>query len=182
MLTMYFIVWMLPVILMLHDFEEIIMAEGWAKKYGEVTNIPFTKDKPFALTYINRCYTPTFASGVCMVFTSFTIVSLFSVIFNSYLIWFAFFIGLAFHFVVHVAMCLRFHHYVPGVVTAVPFLIPNILFLNEAEKILRYGTLTILVTCAVVLVLLFIILPAMHKLIGHISKYICRYTENTVNK
>jgi hypothetical protein len=36
--TMNFIVWMLPIIFMIHDFEEILMAEVWGKRYKEKIN------------------------------------------------------------------------------------------------------------------------------------------------
>jgi hypothetical protein len=36
--TMSFIVWMFPIIFMLHDFEEIIMVEAWGNRYRKAIN------------------------------------------------------------------------------------------------------------------------------------------------
>jgi hypothetical protein len=51
---MNFIVRMLPVIFILHDFEEIIMAEGWGKRYKERINRLWPNKQPFGLNYMKH--------------------------------------------------------------------------------------------------------------------------------
>jgi hypothetical protein len=113
---MSFIVWMLPVIFMIHDFEEIIMVEEWGKRYRKEINIAWPKRQPFGLNYIQNCQTPIFSIGVEVEFLLFSLISLFSVFFQSYFLWYGAFLGVMLHmFFIHVLICLRFKNYVPGV-------------------------------------------------------------------
>jgi len=176
--TMNFIVWMLPVIFMLHDFEEIIMAEVWGIRYRKEINATWPKRQPFGLDYIHSCQTPTFSIGVEVEFLLFSLISLFSVIFQSYFVWYVAFLGVTLHLVfVHMLICIQFKHYVPGVITSVILLVPSIWFLFTAGKILHYGLGTTLFACLLDVVLLIIMMPSLHKLMGYWSKMLCKYSE-----
>ena len=176
--TMNFIVWMLPIIFMIHDFEEIIMAEVWGKRYREEINTAWPKRQPFGLDYIHNCQTPTFSIGVEVEFLLFSLISLFSIIFQSYFLWYGAFLGVILHMVfIHMLMCARFKNYVPGVITSAIFLLPSIWFLHTTEKILHYGVGTILLACLLGTVLIIIMIPALHKLMGSWSIWLYKYSE-----
>ena len=49
MKTMSFLVWSLPILYMLHDFEEIILAEAWTSRYKKEINQCFGNNQPFGL-------------------------------------------------------------------------------------------------------------------------------------
>ena len=66
--TMSFIVWMLPIMFVIHDFEEIIMAEVWGKRHRKEINAVWPKKQPFGLNYVENCHTPVFAIGVLILF------------------------------------------------------------------------------------------------------------------
>ncbi|AOT71914.1 HXXEE domain-containing protein [Geosporobacter ferrireducens] len=181
--TMSFIVWMLPVIFMIHDFEEIIMAEVWGKRYRQEINTVWPKKQPFGLNYIHNCQTPTFSIGVGVEFLLFSLISLFSVIFQSYFLWYGAFLGLILHMVfIHMVMCVWFKNYVPGVITSVIFLLPSIWFLYAAEKILYYGAGTILLACLLGSVLIITIIPMLHKFMGSWSKWLYKYSEAQIKE
>lgn len=176
--TMQFIVWMFPVIFMLHDFEEIIMAEIWGKRYKNKIDSVWPKRQPFGLDYIQHCHTPTFSIGVEVEFLLFTLISFFSVIFQNYFLWFSAFLGVTIHLVfVHMSICIRFKHYVPGVVTSVIFLLPSIWFLYQAGVLLSYGVSTILFACLLGIGLMIILIPTLHKLMGFWSKMLYQYSK-----
>ncbi|URZ18482.1 hypothetical protein CLFE_045700 (plasmid) [Clostridium felsineum DSM 794] len=178
MSTMNVIVWMLPVFFILHDFEEIIFAEIWAKRYEKEIDATFTKKQPFGLRYIHNWRTATFSVGVEFIFLIYTIITLLSVIFNSYFLWYAFFMGLFLHFIfLHLVMCIRFKHYVPGIVTSAIFLIPNLWLLILAEKILKYSLFTNFCACILVIIVTVILMPALHKLMGIFSTWLYRYSK-----
>ncbi|MFD3158013.1 HXXEE domain-containing protein [Haloimpatiens sp. FM7330] len=176
--TMSFIVWMLPIIFMLHDFEEIIMAKVWGNRYRKAINTTFPKRQPFGLNYVHNCHTPTFSIGVEIVFLLHSLISLFSVIFQNYFLWYGDFLGFALHLVfIHMLICIRFKHYVPGVITSIIFLLPSVWFLYTAEKILHYGVSTILLACLLGIILTIILMPALHKLMGPLSKWLYKYSQ-----
>lgn len=176
--TMYFIVWMLPIIFMIHDFEEIIMAEVWGKRYRKEINTVWPKRQPFGLNYIHNFQTPTFSIGVEVEFLLFSIISLFSLIFQSYFLWYGAFLGLLLHMVfIHMLVCIRFKNYVPGVITSAILLLPGIWFLFTSVKLLHYGVEAILSACLLGTVMMIILIPALHKLMGSWSKWLYKYSE-----
>lgn len=175
--TMNFIVWMLPVIFMIHDFEEIIMSEVWGKRYSKEINTIWPKNKPFGLNYIKNCHTPTFAIGVEVEFLLFTVICLFSVIFDNYFVWYGAFLGVIIHMVlIHIVICFRFKNYVPGVVTSVIFLLPGIWFLYKACGILHYGMRTVLLASLLGIVLMAVLIPVLHKFMGIWSEWLYQYS------
>jgi hypothetical protein len=176
--TMNFIVWMLPVIFMIHDFEEIIMAEVWGKRFRKEIGTAWPKKQPFGLNYIHNCHTPTFSIGVEVEFLLFSIISLFSVIFQSYFVWYGAFLGMLLHMVfIHMLMCVRFKNYVPGVITSVIFLFPSVWILYSAENVLHYEAGVILLACLLGTGLIVIMIPVLHKLMGPWSKWLYKYSK-----
>lgn len=181
MRTMNFIVWMLPVIFMLHDFEEIIMAEVWAKRYKKQINALWPGRQPFGLNYIHNCYTPTFSIGVGVEFILFSLISLLSVGFDGYFVWYSAFLGVLIHMaVIHIPICLRFKNYVPGVITSIIFLFPGIWLLYRAETILHYSTEALVFTCLLGVLLMGVLIPLLHKLMSFWSQWLYKYSEAPV--
>ncbi len=176
--TMNFIVWMFPVIFMIHDFEEIIMAEVWGSRYRKEINKVFPKRQPFGLNYIKVCQTPTFSIGVEVEFLLFSLISFLSVIFQSYFLWFSAFLGITIHFTfVHILVCIPFKHYVPGVITSIIFILPSSWFIYKAKRILHYNLGTILLAALLGIVLMIIIIPVLHKAMGYWSKLLHNYSK-----
>jgi hypothetical protein len=172
------IVWMLPIIFMLHDFEEIIMGEVWGKRYVKKIKTTWPKRQPFGLNYIRTFQTPTFSIGVEILFLTFSLISLLSVIFQNYFLWYGAISGVTLHLVfVHMLLCIRFKHYVPGVITSAVFLLPCIWFLYAAEKILHYKMWTILSACLLGIVLTIILMLVLHKAMGSWSERLLKYSE-----
>jgi len=175
--TMSFIVWMLPIIFMIHDFEEILMAEVWGKRYRQQINQTWPKRKPFGLNEIHYWFTPTLSIGVELEFLLFSLISWFSVLFQNYMLWFAAFAGLLLHMLfIHVFICFRFKNYVPGVITSVIFLLPGLWFFYSAEKILRYDAGLILFACLLGAGLIFFMILSLHTLMGKLSKWLYQYS------
>lgn len=174
-----FLVWLLPILFMLHDFEEIVMAEAWENRYKAKIGRIWAKRQPFGLKYVHASYqTAAFSIGVEVEFLFFSLASFFSVFFHHFFLWYAIMIGLLLHFVLlHIAMTIRFRNYVPGVVTAVVFLLPGGWVLYEAQKILRYTVPTILLACATTVVLAAVLFPVLHRAMGPWSERLARYAD-----
>jgi hypothetical protein len=108
------IVWLLPIIFMIHDFEEIIFIKAWRKRYARVL-AKFTMKK---IPYEDFRSPDEFSIGVEVLFVILSVISLFSVLFNSYYVWYGFLFTVIAHFVVlHIKLCINFKHYVPGIGT-----------------------------------------------------------------
>lgn len=176
--SMYFIVWLLPLIYMLHDFEEIFMAESWAKRYKSEIDTAWPNRQPFGLNYIHHYQTPTFAFTVYILFIISTAVSLLSVIFNNYLIWYGVFCGITAHFVlVHIPMCIKIKHYVPGIYSSVMLLTPSIWCLYEAAVLLHFNSLTILIALLLGIAFAAFAMLFFHKRMENWSEMLYRYSQ-----
>ncbi|MCB2342857.1 HXXEE domain-containing protein [Clostridium estertheticum] len=178
--TMNFIVWMLPVIFILHDFEEIIMAEGWGKRYNERINKIWPKNPPFGLNYSKKCQTASIALGVNIELVLFSLISWFSAAFQSYYVWCGAMYFFIFHLVIHIILCIKFKGFVPGVITAIIFLAPSIFYAYAAEKILCIDAITLTVAFLIGLAFaLFVMLPLLHKFTGPCAKWLYKYSMKT---
>ena len=181
--SMNFIVWLLPVIFMMHDFEEIIMVEVWDKRFHGRIMKKFPKRRPFGLGINYAWQSPTLSIAVAIEFVLFSTVSFFSVIFQNYLLWFSAFLGLLIHMVViHILACFRFKGYVPGAVTSAILLIPGIVYLMKAQSILRYDTGTMLLAGAIGITLLAAILPALHRFKGVTDRWLDAYSHPNADR
>ncbi|OSP89579.1 hypothetical protein B9D04_03400 [Weissella cibaria] len=111
------IVWMLPIIFMIHDFEEIVFVEAWKRRQKHRLSVLGEK-APFN----DLGSTPSFSIGVLLEFIVFSGIAGFAAISNNYYVWLGLFFGFAGHLVVHCIMAVNFKGYVPGLYTSLPFL------------------------------------------------------------
>ncbi len=120
MLHLKFLIAMLPVVFMLHDFEEIIMFKPWLIKNREELKSRFPKFENF-LT--KRSYfeysTSAFAVAVMNEFALISLVTFCSLYFDVYDWWFAAFMAYSIHLFVHLGQWIIYRKYVPVIVTTV---------------------------------------------------------------
>ena len=110
------IVWLLPIVFMIHDFEEIIFFESWLNKNREYLTAKFPKITK-RLPFFNNFSTSTFSFAVAEEFVLLSLITLFSVIFNSYLLWLAAFMGFFAHLLMHLGQWIIFKRYIPAIFT-----------------------------------------------------------------
>lgn len=173
------IVWLLPILFMIHDFEEIIMAEAWSKKFEkELKEDTFMmKKKPFGLNGTSYWSTAAFSIGVEIIFVILSVASILSCVFSSYFIWYGFLFAFTFHFIFsHFYLCIKFKHYVPGVVTSALFLPICIYIMYISESLLKYDLSKIFFSCISGIILCIIILISLHECIKNFSKSLKRYS------
>ncbi|WP_160672249.1 HXXEE domain-containing protein [Clostridium sp. C8-1-8] len=143
--SMNSIAWLLPIIFMLHDFEEIVFIKVWRERYQSSLEACTMKKKP----YEDFRSTDEFSIGVEILFFILSIVTLVSIIFNNYYIWYGFLFTVTAHFITaHFKLSLNFKNYVPGLVTAIIFLPINIYIIYISTKLLELNALEIIGSCA----------------------------------
>lgn len=159
--SMNAIVWLFPILFMIHDFEEIILVNAWREKYKCYLDTCTMKKKPFA----DFESTASFSIGVEIIFLSFSLISLLSIVFNNYYIWYGAFFFVTLHFIApHLYLTLKFKHYVPGVITGILFLPLSIYILYTATLILRYSLTEIIFSCAACSLLAYSIYVFLHSI------------------
>jgi hypothetical protein len=162
-------VWLLPVIFMMHDFEEIFLIEAWKNRFAE--QLKAAKNPPFAEMHD----TASFSIGIALEFVFLSVVTLFACIFDSYYLWYGLFFGFAFHLLLHCFLTIKFKHYVPGVVSAIPFLALSIMILWKSYELCRFAIGTLAICCVGGVAFVLAMILVLHKLMPTFEKWVARY-------
>jgi hypothetical protein len=149
--TMALFVWLLPILFMVHEFEEIIMIEVWHARYKEKIDHVWPQRKPFGLDHVGPYLTPTINIGIFVQFIPILLICLLCAIIDNYYVWVGFTIG----FVImgtfrHVRETIRFKGYMPGIITTALIFFPLIWILVQANTILHYNALEIVLSTIIV--------------------------------
>ena len=108
----------LPVVFMVHDFEEIIMFERWLREHRAELSVRFPRFERFvAQQGLFGCSTSAFSVGVLHEFVWLSATSLCGVYFEAYGLWFAAFMGYSVHLLIHVGQWVIYRGYIPCIIT-----------------------------------------------------------------
>ncbi|MFC0233994.1 HXXEE domain-containing protein [Vagococcus entomophilus] len=102
----------LPILFIIHDFEEIIFVPMWIKKHTKVLE---KKNRPLFGGITNSA---VFSVGVVEEFILLVVISLYGMIHPGGALYFGAGIAYVIHLFLHLIFCIQYHSYVPGVVTA----------------------------------------------------------------
>lgn len=163
--------WLLPILFILHDFEEMIFMPIWkqrhAKKIGSMKN-------PFFGAVTNG---QAFSVGVLEELVILVTVALICSLTHSDGLYLAFLVAYTTHFLMHYRMCLSFRGYVPGVVS-VTLELPLMLWLITTYWIRGHMTIeTFLFFFVPAFALVYVNLLVMHKLMPKIQARILKYAQ-----
>jgi hypothetical protein len=111
------IVWLLPIVFMIHDFEEIIFIKSWINKNKDDLSEKFPKISKRFLLRLDNFSTSAFALAVATIFVSLSLITLGSVLFDNYVLWLAAFMGFFMHLFVHLGQWIILKRYIPAIWT-----------------------------------------------------------------
>lgn len=155
------IVWLLPLLFIFHDMEEIILAMPW--KNSELSKkpsilIPFT---PFG-TFLS---TESFSLGVFEELLILTLVSMLGYFTGHYELWLGFLAANIIHLILlHlIGSALVYRSYVPGAITALLTVIPCCLIFHDAIYLLRYPVWKLLLSVAAGTIVAAVNLKLLHR-------------------
>jgi len=111
------IIWLLPIVFMIHDFEEIIFFKPWISKNKDYLAIRFPKISKRFLLRFDSMSTSAFALAVLEEFVLLSLITLSSVLFDYYLLWLAVFMGFFVHLLVHFVQWIILKRYIPAIGT-----------------------------------------------------------------
>lgn len=163
---MRWIVWVFPLLFIIHDMEEIITAKKWcAKGCAPRFKIPI---KPFG----NTRNTSGFAIGVYEELIIECLAALIGVLGNFYGIWYGLLVCNIVHLVLfHIILLpICYGRYVPGEITAWITLLPCVYILMVATDIIGYSGVWIAIWGVVGIVVGFVNLKLMHRNLHRLEK------------
>ena len=109
------IVLLLPIVFMIHEYEEIIIFQNWLGNNRNELKRRFPKFEQFLAHRGHFDYsTATFAVGTAHEFILISAISFFSIWLDAYQWWFAAFAGYSVHLIVHLAQWAIYRKYIPS--------------------------------------------------------------------
>jgi hypothetical protein len=113
------IVWLFPIVFMLHEFEEIIFFKPWIRKNSAYLSERFPRLAKRLLPRFESLSVPAFTIAVAEEFILLSIITMFSVLLDNYLLWFGVFMGFFVHLLIHFVQWLMLRKYIPAIYTTI---------------------------------------------------------------
>lgn len=167
-MSILFNVWMLPILFILHDFEEMIFMPLWKKRHRHKL---VTFKKPF---FGSVTLSSAFAVGVLEEFVILLFISGLCQMTHNTVLYFSFVIAYTSHFMIHYIMCLQFRGYVPGVVT-VTLELPIVLMIIFHYWPSKGSLLSVIAYLFVAMALAYTNLKVMHQIMPKIQISLEKY-------
>lgn len=120
MMKLELIMLLLPVVFMLHEYEEIIMFRHWLDRNRDELKRRFPRFEQFLAHRGHFDYsTATFAIGTAHEFILISLISFCAVWIDASQWWFAAFAGYSIHLIVHLAQWAIYRKYIPVIITTI---------------------------------------------------------------
>lgn len=113
------LMWSLPIVFMLHDFEEIIMFQPWLQRESARLRERFPRFAPRMLGQFERLSTSSFALAVAEEFVLLSAVTYWCVASQRYTTWTAILLFFFLHLLMHIGQFAVYQRYIPTIVTSV---------------------------------------------------------------
>ena len=158
------IVWLLPIVFMIHDFEEIIFFKSWISKNKDYLAENFPKIANRFLPRLGNMSTAGFALAVAEEFVLLSLITVVSALVGNYVLWLAAFMGFFVHLLIHIAQWFIFKRYIPAIFTSFFALVYCIytLYVIVSNEIFQFSEIAL---CTIIgLLILGINLLFAHKL------------------
>ncbi|MDP4275535.1 MAG: HXXEE domain-containing protein [Bacteroidota bacterium] len=112
------LLWLLPIVFMFHDFEEIIMMKAWLDKNADkvASQFPFISKLLFKQKNLS---TAAFALEVAEEFIIISIITFFAVEWDLYSLWTGLLLVFFIHLILHVVQFIVYRKYVPVIITSI---------------------------------------------------------------
>ena len=127
--TLNIVIYLLPIVFMIHDFEEIIGVEKWLKKNGECMKRKYPKLKTI-IQHLGTLSSQAFAVAVLEEFLIISTVTIYTLLFGYYFVWIAVFSAFSFHIMIHIMQWIIIKKYIPVIVTSllsIPYIVLGML-------------------------------------------------------
>ncbi|AWI03577.1 HXXEE domain-containing protein [Clostridium drakei] len=116
------LIWLFPLIFMVHDFEEIIFQEWWFNK----ERLSLLKKYPKVVKEYEQISTAGFALAVSEEFIVLLIISLTAIVFRWYYLWLGTLVTFLIHLIIHIVQWAIYKKYIPAIITVIPAVIYSI--------------------------------------------------------
>ena len=159
------LLWLFPVIFMLHEMEEIIGFGPWLDKNQAIIN----KYPRIAASYEH--FSPSgFAMAVLEEYLLVIIITGASLYFANYLVWLGAFIAFSLHLLIHLIQSILIRKYIPALASSLVLLPPSILIIKRATAMTSYSLTSLLISTFLCVILMVVNLAFAHQLMRLVTK------------
>lgn len=126
---------LLPIVFIIHDFEEIIFFKSWMSKNSAYLKVKYPFLAKRLLAQFNNLSTASFAVAVLEEFVLLVAITFATLYSGCYYLWLGVFMAFFIHLIVHVVQWLVIRRYIPAIVTtliAIPYCIYALGWLIES--------------------------------------------------
>ena len=151
----------LPLVFMLHDFEELIGAEPWLRANRAALLQRFPRLAPRLVAQLERMAGAPFTYSVFLLFALLTLLSFYTALCGDYRLWYGVLAAFTAHLFVHLLQWALWRRYLPCILTSLPALpygfwaLAQDFPLTAAEKWYWSGVAALLVLALLALLHLF---------------------------
>lgn len=166
------IVWLFPIIFMIHEMEEIIGFRIWLNR-----NVALVKKYPL-LVKIDKSFSyEGFSVAVLEQYLLCILITLLSIYYDNYLIWIGFFIAFVIHLAIHILQSIVIRKYIPALITSITLLPISAMVLNRSINQTDYSNFQIVIVSVCCFIVMILNLIFMHYVMKQITqKYVFKNT------
>lgn len=113
------LLWLFPILFMLHDFEEILLMQAWIARNKGALRHKFPALAGRMLPHFEGLTTASFALGVAEEFALLCVITGAAAVLQSYALWLGLLVAFTVHLVMHCVQGLLLRGYVPALATSV---------------------------------------------------------------
>lgn len=161
------LLWLFPILFMLHEMEEIIGFKIWLDKH-----LGIVQKYPLLSKIYNHFSHEGFAFAVLEQYLLCLVVTLFSIYYENYLIWIGFFIAFLIHLAIHILQSIIIRKYIPALATSIILLPIGLWILIQVISLSNYTHLAIIIWSIICFIIMILNLIFVHFLMRKITQKI----------
>lgn len=175
------IIWLLPIVFMLHDFEEIVMMGAWIKRNNRLIIQRFPKIGKRIVANYENLSTASFSLAVAEEFLIVVAATILATQFQWYLLWTACFMAFSIHLIVHIVQWLVIRIYIPAIISSFLALIYSFFGFKYLIGSNIYSNSEIVWIGIGGLLLMIINLIFVHKMAAHFEEFLLKFEKGRLS-
>ena len=113
------IIWLLPIVFMIHDFEEIIFFKFWIKKNWNYLEKKLPNFSKKYIEKLKKISVPAFSLAVFEEFLLLSLITFTAIYFEFYHLWLAAFMTFSIHLIIHIFQWIYIKMYIPALASSI---------------------------------------------------------------
>jgi len=175
-----FIIWLFPIIFMLHDFEEIVFVKPWFEKAKNRERLQrrFPKLSKRLLQHFDPISTSSFSLAVAEEFLLISAVTIAAYLAGWYYLWLGGFIAFTAHLFAHCIQGIAFRGYIPTLITSI-ICLPLCCYLIVSFCLLYEPAIDQAIIFSIIATVIMVVnLMAVHKVMYIFDKWLNAYQKD----